>query len=216
MTFEFFLFYLFFLFSIFSALMVISLTNAVHAVLFLILVFCNITFLLLLLGAEFFSFLLLIVYIGAIAVLFLFVIMMLNIKIEKAKVNIFFFLPVISFVFICLGENFYNFTENFDLLNLFEVQTYWISWFNEITFLSNVKVIGNVLYTDYCLLFLLASLILLVAMIGVIVLTMHQKLNLKKQKIEFQLIEILFRVAGFEPTIFYTQSKHVSHLRYTL
>lgn len=188
MTFEFFLFYLFFILSIFSALMVITLTNAVYSVLFLILVFCNITFLLLLLGAEFFSFLLLIVYVGAIAVLFLFVIMMLNIKIQKQSVNFSFFLPIIIFFILCLGEIFYGFTENFDLLNIFLVQTYWISWFDELNFMSNVQVIGNVLYTNYCILFLLASLILLVAMIGVIVLTMHQKVNFKKQKIEFQLI----------------------------
>lgn len=197
MTFEFFLFYLFFILSIFSSLMVISLSNAVHAVLFLILVFCNVTFLLLLLGAEFFSFLLLIVYIGAIAVLFLFVIMMLNIKIEKNNINIFFFIPVISFIILCLIHTFYDFTENFDLLNIFDSQIYWISWFNEIQFLTNVRVIGNVLYTTYSLLFLLASLILLVAMIGVIVLTMHQKINLKKQKIEFQLIRNSKKVIKF-------------------
>jgi NADH-quinone oxidoreductase subunit J len=77
---EFILFYLFSSFSLVSAIMVIGLSNAVHSVLFLIIVFCNIVGLLLLLGAEFLAFMLLIVYVGAIAVLFLFVIMMLNIK----------------------------------------------------------------------------------------------------------------------------------------
>jgi NADH-quinone oxidoreductase subunit J len=68
--------------------MVISLSNAVHSVLFLIIVFCNITGILILLGAEFLAFLLLIVYVGAIAVLFLFVVMMLNIKFTTSKLNI--------------------------------------------------------------------------------------------------------------------------------
>jgi NADH-quinone oxidoreductase subunit J len=68
--------------------MVVSLVNAVHSVLFLILVFCNVAALLLLSGAEFLSFMLLIVYVGAIAVLFLFVVMMLNIKTSSFKANV--------------------------------------------------------------------------------------------------------------------------------
>ena len=60
-----------------------------------------------------------------------------------------------------------------------------------------MQVIGHILYTDYCLLFLMSSLILLVAMIGVIVLTMHQKVNVKKQKIEFQLIRNPKKIVKF-------------------
>lgn len=197
MTFELFLFNLFLSLSILSALMVISLTNAVHAVLFLILTFCNVTFLLLLLGAEFFSFLLLIVYVGAIAVLFLFVIMMLNIKITNNYNYILFFMPISFFILIFLGDQFYNFTEKFELLKFFENQIYWVSWFNETKSITNIQVIGNILYTNYCLLFLLSSLILLIAMIGVIVLTMHQKSNLKKQKIELQLLKNSKNVVKF-------------------
>jgi NADH-quinone oxidoreductase subunit J len=74
-------------FALVSATMVICLSNAVHSVLFLITVFCNITGILVLLGAEFLAFLLLIVYVGAIAVLFLFVVMMLNVKIDSSRVN---------------------------------------------------------------------------------------------------------------------------------
>ena len=47
------LFYFFESFMIISAIMVISSTNAVYSIFFLILVFCNATFLLLLLNAEF-------------------------------------------------------------------------------------------------------------------------------------------------------------------
>ena len=54
--------------------------------------------------------------------------------------------------------------------------------------ISNVKVIGNLLYTDFSLLFLLSGLILLIAMLGAIVLTMHQRTDVKKQKIELQLV----------------------------
>ena len=197
MPIEFFLFYLFLTLTIFSSLMVISLTNAVHSVLFLILTFCNVTFLLLILGAEFFSFMLIIVYVGAIAVLFIFVIMMLNIKLEDKHPNFFFLSPIIMFFLILLGDNFYNFTINFDLLKLLNNNIYLVSWLDEIKLTQNIRVIGNILYTEYSSLFLIASLILLVSMIGVIVLTMYQKTNVKKQKIEFQLLKNVKKTLKF-------------------
>lgn len=85
MIYDFILFSVFASLSVISATMVISLSNAVHSVLFLIFLFCNMSSLLLLLGAEFLSLLFLIVYVGAIAVLFLFVVMMLNINIELSS-----------------------------------------------------------------------------------------------------------------------------------
>jgi NADH:ubiquinone oxidoreductase subunit 6 (subunit J) len=53
-----------------SASLVIRAQNPVHSVLFLILVFCNASGLLVLLGLDFFAMILLVVYVGAIAVLF--------------------------------------------------------------------------------------------------------------------------------------------------
>lgn len=182
------LFGIFSFFTLLSAFMVIILSNAVHSVLFLILVFCNITFLLLLLGAEFFAFLLIIVYVGAIAVLFLFVIMMLNIKIKKEKFNFYYLIPIGIILFFFLNDFFFDLSKKLDLLNGYDYKLNWVSWIEESSNKSNTVVIGEVLYTYFGLLFLISGLILLVAMIGVIVLTMHQRSNLKKQKIEIQLI----------------------------
>lgn len=67
--------------AIFCSVMIIISKNPIHSILYLILVFCNITFVLIILGIEFLAITFLIVYVGAIAVLFLFVVMMLNIKI---------------------------------------------------------------------------------------------------------------------------------------
>ena len=67
--------------SLISAFFVIISKNPLHSIIFLILVFCNIVFILLLQEIEFLSMAFLIIYIGAIAILFLFVIYMLNIKI---------------------------------------------------------------------------------------------------------------------------------------
>ena len=97
---------LFFLFSslaLVCSTMVISSRNPVYSVLFLILVFVNVSGLLLLLGLDFFAMLFLVVYIGAIAVLFLFVVMMLNIKITQLTENTLRYLPIgglIGFIFI--------------------------------------------------------------------------------------------------------------------
>ena len=63
-----------------SFLLIVS-RNPIHSILYLILVFCNVSFIFIILNIEFIALTFLIVYVGAISVLFLFVIMMLNIKI---------------------------------------------------------------------------------------------------------------------------------------
>nr|YP_011017580.1 NADH dehydrogenase subunit 6 [Antithamnionella miharai]WQF69355.1 NADH dehydrogenase subunit 6 [Antithamnionella miharai]WQF69380.1 NADH dehydrogenase subunit 6 [Antithamnionella miharai] len=186
MTFDTFLFFLFTSLSFISAFLVISLSNAVQSVLFLVFTFFNVACLLILLGAEFFSFLLIIVYVGAIAVLFLFVIMMLNIKFSTKFVSIFSILPISAFILFLFLNNFKFLC--LDLVRLGDSKITWISWFLEGVSLTNVTVIGQNLYTNFSLLFFLSGFILLVAMIGAIVLTMHQISNSKKQKINFQLI----------------------------
>ena len=46
---------------------------------------------------------------------------------------------------------------------------------------TNTRSIGNVLYTDYILLFQISGMILLVAMIGAIVLTYRERAGVKRQ-----------------------------------
>nr|YP_009511924.1 NADH dehydrogenase subunit 6 [Gracilariopsis mclachlanii]AXI97851.1 NADH dehydrogenase subunit 6 [Gracilariopsis mclachlanii] len=184
---DFFLYFLFSSFALLASLMVISLSNAVHSVLFLILVFCNIAGLLLLLGAEFLSFMLLIVYVGAIAVLFLFVVMMLNVKKTSINLSIFSIGPIGIITFFILFNQLVGVFNDFDTLGLKQNDLIWISWITEHTNLTNIEAVGQVLYTKYNFLFILSGLILLVAMLGAIVLTMHQRTDVKKQKIELQL-----------------------------
>ena len=78
-------FYLFATILVLSAFMVIFAKNPVHSVLFLILGFFNSAGLMALLGAEFIAFILVIVYVGAVAVLFLFVVMMLDIDFSSLR-----------------------------------------------------------------------------------------------------------------------------------
>ena len=54
---------------------------------------------------------------------------------------------------------------------------------------DSTKIIGNVLYTDYFLLFQLSGIILLVAMIGAILLTLRKREGVKKQNIYRQILK---------------------------
>ena len=80
-----FVFYLFATLVIASGVMTIASRNPVHSVLWLILAFFNAAGLFLLIGAEFLAFLLVIVYVGAVAVLFLFVVMMLDVDFAELR-----------------------------------------------------------------------------------------------------------------------------------
>jgi hypothetical protein len=76
------LFNLFASIAIAAACGVIISENPIYSLIFLILVFCNATGLLLLFKVELLAMMFIIIYVGAIAVLFLFVVMMLNIKMK--------------------------------------------------------------------------------------------------------------------------------------
>jgi NADH-quinone oxidoreductase subunit J len=54
------------------------------------------------------------------------------------------------------------------------------------TTVSNTAALGQVLYTKYVIFFQASALVLLTAMIGAIVLTLHHRPGVKRQKIEEQ------------------------------
>ena len=176
-------FYLFSIVAVLSALMVISSKNSVHSVLFLILSFINAAGLFVLLGAEFLAMILVIVYVGAVAVLFLFVVMMLDINFIKLRKGFLQYLPFGSLLgIVLLTELAIIFlSDKFTDMNIVKYNK--LPSFKEI---ENTKNIGLVLYTDYFYLFQLSGLILLVAMIGSIVLTLRQRVGVKKQSIQNQ------------------------------
>ena len=183
MTFELTLFYFFSGVALFSAIMVISARNPVHSVLFLILVFCNSAGLLILLEAEFLALIFIVVYVGAIAVLFLFVVMMLNVKITEIQDEVLQYLPIGGLIgIVFLLEIFLIIEGDFvSLINPNQDNTVYIDWFAQFDSISNIQTLGNVLYTDYVLFFLLAGVILLIAMVGAIVLTMSTRSSLRRQ-----------------------------------
>ncbi|ODS00884.1 NADH:ubiquinone oxidoreductase subunit J [Methyloceanibacter methanicus] len=175
-------FYLFAIVLIGAAVMVVSAKNPVHAVLYLILAFFNAAGLFVLLGAEFLAMILVVVYVGAVMVLFLFVVMMLDVNFAELRAGVLKILPIGLVV---------------GLLLLFELLFVVGAWVTAPTLVndapapppaevSNTKALGQLLYTDYVYLFEAAGLILLVAMIGAIVLTLHHRRDVKRQNIADQ------------------------------
>jgi NADH-quinone oxidoreductase subunit J len=178
-------FYLFAVLAVASAVMVIVAKNPVHAVLFLILTFFNAAGLFVLLGAEFLAMLLVIVYVGAVAVLFLFVVMMLDVDFAELKAGFIRNAPIGLIVGgIVLAE----------LVLLFVGRGFGVGVTHQFASplpelgreASNTQALGLVLYTRYVYFFEVASLILLVAMVGAIVLTLQHKTNVKRQSIARQ------------------------------
>jgi NADH-quinone oxidoreductase subunit J len=164
--------------------MVISAINPVHSVFYLVLTFINTSLLLLVLGVEFLSILFIIVYIGAIAVLFLFVVMMLNIKLIELIDNTTRYIPIGFIVGVLFLTSLSSITDVIGGdIKLPTVTTTYIKSINP----TNIELIGNVLYTNYFLLFIIASLILLVAMIGAIILTIHHSDQIKRQDLFSQI-----------------------------
>lgn len=184
------LFYFFSFFMLFSAILVIGSKNPVHSVLFLILVFCNAAGLLILLEVEFLAMIFLIVYVGAIAVLFLFVVMMLNIKLIELNENLILYLPIGAILAIIFLFEIFIIIDT-DLIPLFSLNfadtLNYIKWTSEITYTTNVARLGTLIYTHYFFLFIIASLILFVAMVGAIMLTLYKNTNLKRQVIYKQI-----------------------------
>jgi len=177
-----FIFYMFSAVLLASAVMVIAARNPVHAVLFLILAFFNAAGLFLLMGAEFVAFILVIVYVGAIAVLFLFVVMMLDINFRALRKDFMRYLPVGGAVALILVSQ------------LVLMASAWVVDPQVMTtvesggdVVENTRAIGRILYTDYFYPFQVSGIILLVAMMGAIVLTLRERKDSRHQKIAQQL-----------------------------
>lgn len=178
-----FTFYLFAISVVVGGLFTVISRNPVHSVLWLILAFISSAGLFVLLGAEFVAMLLIIVYVGAVAVLFLFVVMMLDVDFAELKAEMAKYLPLALLIGLVL---------------LMQIGIAFGAW--EVSDgagtaaanptpadVHNTAALGLILYDEYFLLFQLAGLILLVAMIGAIVLTLRHRVDIKRQDVMQQM-----------------------------
>ncbi|HKK14483.1 MAG TPA: NADH-quinone oxidoreductase subunit J [Gammaproteobacteria bacterium] len=175
MTFQQFVFYVFAAILVYAAFRVITVRNPVHAALHLVLAFFTTSALWLLLRAEFLAITLVLVYVGAVMVLFLFVVMMLDINTAPIKEGFTRYLPLgigvallmaleMSFV---VGARFFGPEKMPAPMPQPGV--------------SNTRMLGNLLYTQYVYPFEIASVILLVAIVAAIALTMRRRGETKYQ-----------------------------------
>ena len=154
------LFYFIACLTIISALFVVLNRNPVYSAVMLVFCFFSLAALYVLLEAYFVAVLEIIVYAGAIMVLFLFVIMLINVGKEIAATSIIVKAKVLPFVLVVL------FSLNIILLILWRNEGLHQS--NTISSVGSITAIGQALFTKYLLPFEIASLLLLVALIGTV------------------------------------------------
>ncbi len=153
------------------ALLVVTTKNTVHAVLFLVLNFLAIAALYVLLTAQFLAAIQVLVYAGGIVVLYLFVVMLVNLKRQPEDHSSPQRRPWLGFalsaaVLAQLGAILVWGSYGMPV-DLHTMQ-------NTDLAVNNVENIGRLLYTDYLIPFEVASMLLLVAMVGAIILAKRE------------------------------------------
>jgi NADH-quinone oxidoreductase subunit J len=146
-----------------SAILMITRRNPIHSVMFMLLLFFHIAGLFVLLNAEFLAAVQLIVYAGAILILYLFVVMLLNVDRESTAVRANKFWPwMAGFGVLIAGE----------IILLVSRGGFPGEANKAMKFAggTGVKDLGVVLYQKYLVPFEIASVILLVGLVGAVML----------------------------------------------
>lgn len=170
-----------------SVFMTISVNNAVYAVLFLILAFFSSMCILFLLNIDYLALIFILIYVGAITILFLFVVMMLKIKINEKNTTK--FLSFINIIICCLII--YNILINTDIFNVFLNTTSnltYTNWFSNLYYVDNIKMLGQVIFTNYYFYFILAGFVLLIGLISAILLSKESTKVIRRYQLVYQQI----------------------------
>jgi NADH-quinone oxidoreductase subunit J len=148
---------------LFSAILMITRRNPIHSVMFMLLLFFHIAGVFVLLNAEFLAAVQLIVYAGAILILYLFVVMLLNVDRESTVARANRFWPwMAAFGALIAGE----------ILLLVSRGSFPGEPGQSMQAASGlgVKALGKALYQQYLIPFEIASIILLVGLVGAVML----------------------------------------------
>ncbi len=163
---EFLFFYIFSGVAILSAIMVVTNKNVLHAALFLILTFFCVAAIYIILRAEFLAAVQVLLYVGAIMALFIFTILLINVMqaqslrqfhAQRSLAAILVIALLAETIFILFS----HFRGNFSLLQ---------DTPPEIEGKAGLEGLSWLLMTDYLLLFEVAAILLLAALIGAVVL----------------------------------------------
>jgi len=159
-----FVFFYFAVVIVLTSVLVIAFKNPIQSVLSLLLMFLHVAGLYVTLHAEFLFAVQLMVYAGAILVLYLFVVMLINVRVEQSfhsqlPVGLVFVIALLTEIVLVILQR--TSTGEADGLPTPSLTPNTI---------GNTEAIGEVLYTTYLFPFEVASLILLVAMVGSVIL----------------------------------------------
>lgn len=156
--------------TIITAFLTIYSKNPIHSAIYLVICFFSIAGHYLLLNAQFLAVVHIIVYSGAIMILFLFTIMLMNLNKENEvhKPRFTRLGAIVSFFLLCVV-----------LLLIFKNSKPIPDDSYEVTGedFQSIKVLGKVLLNEYMVPFEYASVLLLVAMIGTVLLSKKEKLQ---------------------------------------
>ena len=162
--------------SVISGILIVVSKNPIISVLYLILLFSNISCYLIFVGIKFIGISYLLVYVGAVSILFLFILMLLNIRVSELISDTsnsipLAFLSIITIYlpFSKLVPDTQYFNEGFYINNVSSS-----NWDSTLVDVSDIMSLGNVMYSNFSIWLIITSLILLLAMVGSIVITIKQ------------------------------------------
>ena len=152
-----------------TAFLTIFSKNPIHSAIYLVVCFFSIAGHYLLLNAQFLAMVHIIVYSGAIMILFLFTIMLMNLNEEREvhRPRITRLGAIVSFCLICL-------VLIAIFINSKPIVGEYVTTGEDY---QSIKVLGKILLNEYMVPFEFASILLLVAMIGTVLLSKKEKLQ---------------------------------------
>ena len=152
-----------------TAFLTIFSRNPIHSAIYLVICFFSIAGHYLLMNSQFLAIVHVIVYSGAIMILFLFTIMLMNLNKENEvhKTRITRLGAIVSFCLIC-------FVLILIFINSNPIVGEYITTGEDF---QSIKILGKVLLNEYMVPFEYASILLLVAMIGTVLLSKKEKLE---------------------------------------
>nr|YP_009029655.1 NADH dehydrogenase subunit 6 [Magnusiomyces ingens]AHY04909.1 NADH dehydrogenase subunit 6 [Magnusiomyces ingens]QUX32919.1 NADH dehydrogenase subunit 6 [Magnusiomyces ingens] len=181
--------------SIMSALCVMFSRNAMVSMMYLMLLYVNMSMYLFYTGLGVMGLLYMLVYVGAMAMLFLFMLSLMNIKMSElsSKSNnsdmLLMIITLMTLSYVLMNINIDNINiinnvlsyinnmlqndysidssniNNIEMFNMLNIN------YDDLTSYSELKIIGELLYTEYSIVMLMIGLILLLTIIGVIIMT---------------------------------------------
>jgi NADH-ubiquinone oxidoreductase chain 6 len=159
--------------SILFAVLVITVKNPIVSVLYLIGLFFAIACYLISIGMTFLGLSYLLVYVGAVSILFLFILMLINIRVSELASDTKNSIPLVFLITTIFANAGYTV---FPLVNINNSLNNIVSsnWENNLVQYDHIASIGNIMYSNFAVLLIIVSIVLLLAMVGAIVITIKQ------------------------------------------